>query len=375
LHAFNRRTVAEIYFSTPEPLRLRGTIDDPVLTGRINIDRGAIFLADPDLARKLAVETLSDLSGPSTTSTSALMTTFMTNLRVLTVPVTLGEDVRLRSSEADVRLAGQLELVKSSASTRLVSPSGDFVPGLTLTGTLYTTAGTYTLKFGNVPARDFAVLPNGTVNFDGTSPETPLVDIKAQYNVKRLRDRDLAVIVNLTGRLPNPQIKFTSDNEYPLEDSDLLSYLIIGQPGFDFTNASLPSVLSPTASAVLTGLVRNTALSSYVSSFQLELGTTDNTPGLSASQGFSQAFRTATLDVGIPIYKNLFLGVNAGYCQVLVGQVGAKVEYRFRPDMSLQGAFDPAATNTHQGCNDIGAVSLFPSPSQFSFSIHKSWRF
>jgi hypothetical protein len=51
LHAFNRRTIAEVYFSTPQPLRLQGSLDDPVLTGQIAIDRGAIFLSDPDLAR------------------------------------------------------------------------------------------------------------------------------------------------------------------------------------------------------------------------------------------------------------------------------------------------------------------------------------
>lgn len=378
LHAFNRRTVAEVYFSTPEPLRLRGSLDAPVLTGRINIDRGAIFLSDPDLARKLAVETLAELGNSSITSTSALMTRFMTNLRIQSVPVTLGEDVRLRSSEVDVRLAGQLELVKSNASTRLVSPSGEFVPGLTLTGTLHTTGGTYTLKFGNVPARDFAVLPNGTVNFDGTSPETPLVDIKAQYNVKRLHDRDLAVIVNLTGRLPNPQIRFTSDNDYPLADSDLLSYLIIGQPGFDFGSGTAISALSPTVSAVLNNAVRGTALGSYVSSFQLELGATDNSQTVTNNQGFYEYLRTATLDFGVPVYKNVFLGLNAGYCQIVAGQlsgVGAKVEYRFRPDMSLQAAFDPAAVDTRQGCNERTSVGLFPSPSQFSFSVRKTWRF
>jgi translocation and assembly module TamB len=309
-----------------------------------------------------------------------MFTRLMTNLSIQSVPVTLGEDVRLRSTEADVRLGGQLELVKSNTSTRLVSPSGEFVPGLSLTGDLHTTGGTYNLNFG-VVQREFNVLPNGTVTFDGTSPETPLVDIRAQYTVKRVRDRDLGVIVNLVGRLPNPQITFTSDNEYTLDQSDLLSYLIIGQPGFDFANANAATAfISPTVSAILADRLRNTPVSSFVSSFQLEFGTAQNQNGAFSSQSFNEYLKTATLDVGFPVpgVKNLFLGVNAGYCQIAKGQIqglGAKVEYRFRPDISLQAAYDPAAVDTRQSCTESSYLGLVPSPAQFSFSVHITWRF
>lgn len=377
LHAFNRRTVAEVYFSTPQPLRLQGTLDAPVLTGQINIDRGAIFLSDPDLARKLAVETLASLNDSTRQSTSAMFTRLMTNLTIQSVPVTLGEDVRLKSSEADVRLAGQLELIKSNASTRTISSTGEFVPGLSLTGDLRTTGGTYNLNFQFVQ-REFNVLPGGTVTFDGTSPETPIVDIKAQYNVKRDRERDLGVIVNLTGRLPNPEIKFTSDNDYPLEASDLLSYLIIGQPGFDFRNANALAFVSPTVSAILAGTLRP-FVGSYINSFQLEFGATQGQSGALSQQG-ADIFRNATLDVGFPFpgVRNLFLGVNAGYCQFAkldVQGLGAKVEYRFRPDISLQAAYDPATVNTGQNCTSQGFLGLVPSVPQFSFSVHRTWRF
>ena len=378
LHAFNRRTIAEVFFSTPEPLRLQGTIGAPVLTGQINIDRGAIFLSDPDLARKLAVETLAGLADADSTkiSTSAVFAKFMSNLVIQGVPVTLGEDVRLRSTEADVRLAGRLDLIKSNTSTRTITPNGEFVPGLSLTGTLTTTGGTYTLKFPGVQ-REFAVLPNGNVTFDGTSPETPLVDIKAQYTVKRLRDRDLNVIVNLTGRMPSPQLSFTSDNEYALEQSDLLSYLIIGQPGFDLTNLNLASVLSPTLSAYVGGLLRNSAIGSHVGTFQLQLGGYENQPnGTGLQQGFNQALRSSSLDVGVPVYKNVFVGLNAGYCQIgrafqgQLGGLGVRLEYRFRPDISLQGAYDPAVVDTRANCNTQSFLGLVPSVGQFSFSVH-----
>jgi hypothetical protein len=189
------------------------------------------------------------------------------------------------------------------------------------------------------------------------------------------------VIVNLTGRLPTPVATFTSDNDYPLEQSDLLSYLIIGQPGFDFSNspAALGGFFSPTVSAFIADKLRNTALGSFGASFQLELGQYDvQNNNATASQAFSSYFRGASVDFGVPLYKNFFLGLNAGYCQIVEGQlrgVGVKLEYRFRPDMSLQAAYDPAQVDVTQRCSNTSFIGLVPSPAQFSFAIRKTWRF
>jgi translocation and assembly module TamB len=377
LHAFNRRSVADIYLSTPDTLRLVGSVSGSELTGSINIDRGAIFLSDPDLARKLSVATL-DTSSTERMS-SAVLDELMTNLRIGAVPVTLGEDVRLKSSEADVRLTGQLDLIKSNnASTRL-SESGQIVPGLTLSGTLFTVGGTYNLNF-YFYQREFAVLSGGTVTFDGSSPETPLVDIEAQYNVKRLHDRPLGIIVNLAGRLPNPTVKFSSDADYPIDTSDLLSYLITGAPGFDFSgenlNQNVAAFFSPTVSALAGNLARK-GLGGLVETFQLELGAFDANSRTNA--GFTSYLQTATVEAGRPLYKNVYLGVNAGLCGLAYGRVnaiGVKVEYRFQPDLSFQAAFDPSA-QSRMTCDptDQTVIGLLPSPSQFSFSVRKTWRF
>jgi translocation and assembly module TamB len=389
LHAFNRRTIADVYLSTTDPLKLTGPITAPVLTGGLNVDRGAIFLADPDLARKLAVEMPIDQSPTTRQSNASMLTTLMTNLRIVSVPVTLGEDVRLRSTVADVRLSGQLELVKSNVPSRIVRQTGEFVPGLSLNGTLYTTNGTYNLNLGIVQ-REFAVLPGGTVTFDGSSPETPLVDIKARYNVKQFKDRDLGVIVNLKGRMPNPTIEFGSDAEYTIAQSDLLSYLIIGAPGFDFgadktTQQVIAQVLSPTVSAFVADRLRQ-QLGGLVSSFQFELGNY-NIANSSAINGrnITGYLSTATISAEQRVFNtDLYLGVNTGLCgieRVREGSLsgfGVKAEYRFRPDLSFQATYDPAALSRTSCLNDNGQqalLGLIPSPSQFSFAVRHTWRF
>ena len=233
-HAFNKRSSADLYISTVDSIRLTGTTRSPTLTGSLIVDRGAIFLADRDIARKQAVEFTMDTTTGQTQATSALFTTLMTNLRVSGVTITLGDDVRLRSAEADVKLSGSLQLQASTnRSRRIASTSGALIPLFDLDGALETESGSYALNLG-VVKREFTVLTGGTVTFDG-DPNNPLLNIHAQHNVRRPGDRDLGVIVNLHGRLlPYPVIDFNSNADYAIAQSDLISYLLIGRPGFDY---------------------------------------------------------------------------------------------------------------------------------------------
>src|SRR5262249_38298210 len=127
--------------------------------------------------------------------------------------------------------------------------------------------------------REFQVVPGGTVTFDGP-PENPILDINAQYSVKQVRD--LSVIVHLTGRvLPTFHIELSNTGDYQIAASDLLSYLLIGSPGFDFganagTQQILSSVLGPTANAALSNALRN-SLGSWVDVIQLQLPTSTPT--------------------------------------------------------------------------------------------------
>jgi translocation and assembly module TamB len=381
LHAFNRRTVADLYITTPEPLRLTGTLNAPTLSGSINVDRGSIYLADRDLARKLAVEAIADTTaGALSGARSPLVTKLMSNLQIAGVPVTLGQDVRLRSAEANVRLGGQLNLETTDA--RMLSSSGELVPGLTLEGQLTTLAGTYNLNLGLVQ-REFAVLPGGTVTFDGGSPETPLVDISARYNVKQPRDRDLGVIVRLQGRMPSPAIEFSSDADYTIAASDLISYLLTGQPGFDFganpqAAQVLSSFLAPTLSAVAADRLRR-SLGSWVDAFQLQFGNYGGAQtGFSFQSNVTNYLRSATIETGKQLTSDLYLSVNTGICQLQTGSfrgVGAKLEYRFDPTLSLQTAYDPPTTTST--CNETQQF-LFgttPTPAQISFALRHTWRF
>jgi hypothetical protein len=296
--------------------------------------------------------------------------------------VTLGRDVKLRSTEVDVRLDGQLSLVTSAAPGRAASSTGLPVPGLTLEGALRTVSGTYNLNLGLVQ-REFTVLSRGTVTFDGiSSPETPLIDIRAQYNVKRQRDRDLGVIVNLHGRMPNPVIDFSSNAEYTISTSDLLSYLLTGTPGFDFASNQaqvLASFLSPTISAFTADRLRRSFGGAF-DAFRFELGSynvaSDPADRFgSTARNIQNYLLGSTVAVEQPLMKDLYLTVNTGFCDIK-RSIGGKLEYRFKPTLSFEMAYDPsAATRATCGEGQLGFLTLAPPPWQVSFAVRHTWRF
>jgi translocation and assembly module TamB len=312
---------------------------------------------------------------------SATLSKFMTNLQIQTVPVVLGNDVRLRSKDANVRLGGQLQLeTQTSTSTRSLD-NGVLVPRLGLVGQLATVNGTYNLNLG-VVQREFQVLPGGTVTFDGP-PENPTVDIAAQYDVKQLRG--FSIDVTLKGRLlPFPVIDFASNADYTISTSDIISYLLIGSPGFDFganagTSQILSSVLAPTLSSVATAALRPT-LGPWVDVFQLQIASNTGAAGATSS-GFSQYLAGSTIGAEKQFGSNVYVNVNTGFCQFtqptstfnpLTG-VGAKVEYRFDPRLSFKVAYDPS---TQSRCGSQQALfELAPTPHNFSLSFSHAWRF
>ena len=87
--------------------------------------------------------------------------------------------------------------------------------------------------------------------------------------------------------------------------------------------------------------------------FQFQLGgagTVDQNAGAFSRSNLSQIFYGTTVGAEWQFKNNLFLGVNTGFCQFSesngtrnpLSNLGAKVEYRFDPKLSMQLAYDPA---------------------------------
>ena len=393
-HALNRKSLADLYITSETPVRLSGDLDAPKLEGSLLVDKSSIFLPDPVIARKQPVNFASDDSVGRVgrlVGGSAMFSELMYNL-TSSVPIRLGNDVRLRSKEANVRLSGELHVAKSSLRGTRTLATGDVVPGLTLEGALRTEGGTYNLNLGLVQ-REFQVLSGGTVTFTlADSWKNPMLDIKARHTVKQ-PGGDLGVIVNLKGPLiPYPAILFSATGvDYDISTSDLLSYLLTGKPGFDFlqnsqTSQVLASFVGPTVSAFASDRIR-ALIGSPASMLQLQLGSTSGTTEQSgvSRNSLQQALYGSTLVAEQQFGQNLFLGVNTGFCQFLnegstarlnnaFTNVGAKVEWRVAgPKLAVQVAYDPSSEQ--RSCGNQSVFGIVRSPPNFSFSLSHVWRF
>ncbi|MGH7900098.1 MAG: translocation/assembly module TamB domain-containing protein, partial [Thermodesulfobacteriota bacterium] len=111
----------------------------------------------------------------------------------------------VRGKGANVEIQGDVEVGKKCDNPLIV------------TGRVSTIRGTYKI-FGKL-----FKIQEGTLNFSGTPEINPFLDLKALYQVSNVN-----VIVNISGRVKQPELKLTS--EPPMPETDIISYLLFGTP-------------------------------------------------------------------------------------------------------------------------------------------------
>ncbi len=401
-HALDKKTLARLDLSTgANGLQLVGRTNSATLSGTIRVDRGLLFLPDRDLAQKQIVD-LSGQEAYSVVDTSDVRSrsllpdawpALVANLRLDGVHIELGDDVWLRSHEADIKLGGSLNVTRAPDESRLARTTfggrHTDTPSyrLALEGTLDAQRGTYTLDLLAVQ-REFAV-QHGTITFTGAADNNPILDISALYNVKRPKERDLGVIVRVHGPLfPNPVLDFGSTESYEISQTDLISYLITGLPSFQIQDAlsrTAAQVLLPTASTVLARSLR-TQLGSWVDLVQFGAADPTSTGAQNSATNAARDFLLgARLGGETQVGRNLFFSFSAGLCPLaaqnqqvsiadLAGTVGGKLEYRVSSDLSLQAAREPPSRLLYCGGNQQ-IRTLVPTPPQWGLSLLRTWRF
>jgi translocation and assembly module TamB len=407
-HALDRKTLAALDLSTEDSLRLVGSMDDASLTGTLHVDRGEVYLPERDLLRKQVVDLSGDQIFQIIDSTDARSrqivpgapSRLIQNLRLENVKVVLGDEVWLKSREANIKLGGSLN-VRSAAkqsSLALGRKTSKDTLGLALEGTLTADRGTYTLDLAPAPVqRDFAV-QRGTITFFGTADDNPQVDIVAQHSVKRANQPDLDIQVHLTGFLyPNPTIELTSNEGY-LSTSDLVSYLVTGQPTYALTSGELSvvqqvsSVVAPTLSAVAAAGLRSTGLGAFIDQFSIQSGVAPTFGNGATQQATLKDYVFgARLGAEKQISNNLFFSLSAGLCSLnrdyaqanpnqsalggFVEGLGGKLEWRFNPQVSLQAGTDPPTSALYCGRSNFSLGSVVQTPRQWGLSLIQNWHF
>jgi translocation and assembly module TamB len=394
--AFNRRDVAEIFMSTErDGIRLRG--DQRVgmtVTGGLIVDRGTIYLPDPELARKRRIDLTQSQFADTTAQARAIMpqppSRLMQSLLLDGVRVTLGDEVWLRSREANIKLAGALTVERAPVKRLTLGPiDGDSIEyQALLDGVLVAERGTYNLALGYALQREFEV-ESGTITFYPVAGLVAELNINALHTVRTQTSSDLRIRVRLTGPITNPIVSLESAESFAVSPSDLVSYLIFGQPNFELGNESKDyarlamQTLFPSAQTFAAAQLRG-FLGSWTDFVQLRLGSTDVArvgEGATRREAIEEFFWTSRVGAERQLTDNFFVSVSTGLCpfredpsssgEFLEGLSG-KIEWRLSRDASIRAGKEPSAMTCRPGAS-LGRV--VPTPSQWGLSLFKTWRF
>lgn len=384
-HIIDRPRVAHLDVSTN--LRLTGSYDRSALTGQVTVDRGTVFI--PDLFQKQVISLdnpeLYNLIDTTLTSNRTLLPkappALVRNLSVENVQVRMGNDVWLRSAEANINLGGSVA-VAVGHSTSSERPFDQ----LALEGTLTTNRGTYRLNLGIVQPK--FVVETGTVQFLGDPEFNALLNINATNTVHRMSSanssqQDIRIRVHIGGSLIKPQLALSSaDSLLNISQTDLVSYLLTGAPSFNVTSQSATASLLRSLGSYLGDQLRGFGLFDVV---DIELGR----QGLSSSQGLTGSiFTGARLGVGRQLGDRTFLSANTGLCQVgsllgsgsggggnFVDAIGVKVDYRVNDNVGLSAGYEPSTSAVLCTTGLQSTRRFAPTPNQWGLDIFRTWRF
>jgi translocation and assembly module TamB len=413
LRAVDKRSLARLDLSTGSTgLTLDGSYEEATLSGALNVDRGTIYI--PELIRKELVELTTDdfamLFDTTDVRNRPLMpatrSRLVEHLRLTGVTVKLGDEVWMKSKEANIKLGGTLNVTRArddrdsrSSSFDPFSDTTKIVPKYTLalSGTLSADRGTYALDL-DVVKREFQV-QKGSIVFYGTPDFNPKIDVTALYSVKQSNRADIGVQAHISGYFfPQPSLELSSSDP-SISPSDVVSYLVTGRPSAELTgggsNGSTNTqrameVLIPTVSASISQALRDRV--GFMDLFQFQSGAVMDPAGTSVNPGNQFNFlSTARVGGEKQISDRLFLSFSTGLCQ-LAGSASAdqnglrgfgnaiegKFEYRFPlagPDrLALRAGREPAASALRCGAAEQ-VRGFVQTPQQWGLSLFRSWSF
>jgi translocation and assembly module TamB len=306
-----------------------------VLTGGAVADKGVLQFADLISKRVIDLDDPENAMFVDTTLIrkrklgSDVRTRFVQALRVDDFHLVIGQDFWLRSSEANIKLTGDVVVNKAAKVYRV-------------DGTMNAERGRYA-----VLNKDFDVT-RGEVRFFGTPDLNAGLNLEAQHVVRTINNEELPVIAKVTGTLLAPQLTLTSNARTPIPETDLVSYLLAGAP-LSQTGQGGQSLVANAALSYALGAASNELERALVSDLGVPLDLLQIRPVVTTGSTASGSGVTTALSLsaGKQLGDRTFVSVNAGFCPSSLSSfdyrnLGMAVEYRFSRQWRAQIVMEPA---------------------------------
>jgi len=335
-------------------LSIAGPLAAPTVTGAVTLPY-AVFTIGPQRRAR-------GLRGPRTERSSPLGTPQANG-----VLVTLGNDVRLKSREANVQLTGAVELFGPL----------DFP---WVSGSVSAARGTYRVDLG-VIKRTF-VVDSGSVILEGTPDIPAALDIHTSYTVRR-PDNDVKVGARVYGTTLRPRLNLTSDLGSAVPQSEIISYLVFGRPSFGVNDSRQSAAQSVTQSATaavvpsLGGLLESTlgTLLPFFSTMQVSTVAGEGPENIMANP-LDGLLNSVAVTGGRQVGTDTFFSVSGGVCRAgrtssssnVPFWLGTLIEYRPKRTLGASIAIDPGVAP----CSRAGS---FGDTYQFGLDLSYDWKF
>ncbi len=385
--AIDKARTASLTLTTTTPVSLVGPSTSPRVRGALRIDRGRVYINALAQRRGLDLNESFDVIDTARLGMNALLPSgpnaLVKNLQLENVRVSIGDDVWLRSPEASLKMGGALRVTRAAGRD-----GGD--ARLTLADSLTVERGTYQLNLGI--ARPSFEVERGVVRFFGDPDLEPALDITALHTVRETRAnsnrQNVRIRVAIGGTLDRPTLGLTSADNPPLPESDMLSYLVTGEPAY----ALLGSTPYAEQGATLALRLASSYLSSRLAGGRFDVVQVEPTalaPGEAANlRGNGLGILAATrVGLGGQIARNTYFTFSTGLCglapqssgggdalSLFARGLGAKIERRFDGGRSLSLGLEPGSSA--QACGRLGISRTFQqTPTQIGFDFFRTWTF
>jgi len=222
---------------------------------------------------------------------------------------------------------------------------------------------------------------SGTVTFYNDPQQAGTLNIWATYTVRQANQlsQDVRIIAHIGGTLLDPKLDLSSDERFALSYTEILSYLVFGQPSLLGSGQESNNALRPVAQALLpsAGALIERAINSQIGFFdmvQVQTGNTNNYVDPSRNSAAENFLSGSRIGVGKQLGQRAFLTANAGLCGItnFTNSIGITLEYRLARHFSLQSSLEPPTTSLlcRPGGNTIGT-----RPRQLGFDLFRDWSF
>jgi hypothetical protein len=284
------------------------------------------------------------------------------SLAIQNLRVTSGDGAWYMADEARIQLSGDL----------VVNKSGSSFP---VTGTLEGSRGQYTLIAGPL-VRRFEIV-NAQVRFLGAPTPNPAIDITARRIVFDPGGRQVDVNVRISGTLNNPRLSLAGGESVGIAESELLSFLIFGQPTFALGGGFTPgdAILEQTfvgGFAELMAIELERGLGGFgLDIFQIRLG-----------RGRLGGLGAPMVVLGRQLREDVFLTVETGIAALFGGSGSGEAPNHWA--VRLEWAFDPqsramiAVEPVYTGRAFRGAVFALPVSDlrhQLLLEMRRRWTY